>query len=129
MSGPRSPRPTLRCDACISILRASGVIGRNRQSGKPERTYLSALLDLLAPLFLSPAHSARCDQVTLIAARRPVRRAADPVGDMKSLQLFELSEKGAGLPRVVPVSLKFRNDFSLVCQRALALHDVLFGLR
>jgi hypothetical protein len=45
MSGRQSSRPPLRCDACISILRASGTIGRNRQSGKLERTYPSALLD------------------------------------------------------------------------------------
>ncbi len=46
MSGRQSSRPTLRCDACISILRASGTIGRIRQSSKLERTYPSALLDL-----------------------------------------------------------------------------------
>ena len=45
MSGRQSLRPPLPCDACISILRASGTIGRNRQSGKLERTYPSALLD------------------------------------------------------------------------------------
>jgi hypothetical protein len=65
----------------------------------------------------------------LIAARRPIRRAADPGPRYEELALFELSEKRARLPRVVSVSLKFRNDFSLVCQRALALQDALFGLR